>query len=169
MNSDDISPWLARGLYLFGLSFVLTAGIDLFTTVWPMRPTEIAWRYGFLGLGAGYLQTPTLGLLLIILAGIWENNVRLLRAAGIFCLGVALCLFLAMGIFGLDVIQMRQLRAEEAQASVLLGGFFQEVKYFVAAFVLAFLGHGALKTAKTARLQTPDVKNERPGIVSSGS
>jgi hypothetical protein len=72
-----------------------------------------------------------------------------------------------MGIFCLDVIQMRQIRAEEVQAAVLAGGFFQEVKYFVAAYVLAFLGHGALKTAKTAKLQTPGVKHERPGIVST--
>ena len=41
MNPDDISPWLGCGLYLFGLSLMMPATIDPFTTVWPMRPGEI--------------------------------------------------------------------------------------------------------------------------------
>jgi hypothetical protein len=163
MSNDSVSPWVARGLYLFGVALALTAAIDLFTTVWPMNPGDIGWRYGFLGLTAGYLQTPTLGLALIVMTAIWEENVTLLRLAGVVGLSVALLLLLAMGMFGLDVVQMRELRAEEARSAVLAGGMFQEVKYFVAAFVLAFIGHGALSTSKTLSASKPT----SPGIVSS--
>jgi hypothetical protein len=167
MNSDDISPWMARGLYLFGIALMMTAAIDLFTTVWPMRPGEMAWRYGFLGLAAGYLQTPTLGIILIAGVAIWEDNVMVLRVTGVGCLATALVLTGIMGLFGLDLIQIRGLRAEEMQASVLAGGLFQEVKYLVATVTFAFLGHGALKTAKEAGGRPDRVSQRKPGIVSA--
>ena len=162
MNHDDVSPWLFRGIYLFGIALFVTAAIDLLTTVWPMHPGDIAWRYGFLGLMAGYLQTPTLGLLLIVGTAMWEENGTVLRICGVVGLLAALGLLLVMGMFGLDVMQMRELRAEEMRSSVLAGGMFQEVKYFIAAFVLAFVGYGALKTAPTA-----DSGSGSPGIVSA--
>lgn len=165
MTDRDVSPWLIRGIYLFGVAFMLTAAIDLFTTVWPMRPTEMTWRYGFLGLAGGYLQTPTLGLLLIAVAAIWDRSVGVLRLTGYASLLLALAFLIAMGVFGLDVVQVRQLRPEDARTAVLWGGIFQEVKYFVAALVLLLIGQGALKTAKASREEwTPSA----PGIVSAG-
>ncbi|MDA0328051.1 MAG: hypothetical protein O2958_03400 [Gemmatimonadetes bacterium] len=91
----------------------------------------------------------------------------MLRVTGAVCLGGSLALLLAMGMFGLDVLQMRELRVEEMQSSILAGGMFQEVKYFVAAFVLAFLGYGALSSAKTAGLAGGRKSGKSPGIVSS--
>ena len=167
MNLDDISPWMARGLYLFGVALMMTAAIDLFTTVWPMRPGEILWRYGFLGLGAGYLQTPALGIILIAGVAIWEDNVIVLKVTGLVCLATALALIGIMGLFGLDLIQMRGLEAEERQASLLAVGIFQEVKYFVATFIFAFLGHGALKTAKEAGGRPDRASQRMPGIVAA--
>lgn len=165
MTRDDASPWLARGIYLFGLGFVLTAGIDLFTTVWPMRPGDMAWRYGFLGLAAGYLQTPTLGLLLVMLAAWWQRNATMLKITAVLALVAALAMIPAMGLFALDVLAMRQLRAADMQTSVLAGGLFQEVKYGVATLVLLLLGYGALKTAKSMRGSSGG--GGRPGILSS--
>jgi len=167
MSNVRVSPWLVRGLYLFGVALMLTAAIDLFTTVWPINYGDMAWRYGFLGLMAGYLQTPTLGLILIIGTAVWEENGSMLRVAGVASLLAALLILLAMGMFGLDVTQMSALRAEEMQAAVRAGGFFQEVKYFVAACVLAFLGHGALKTAKAVGSGKVGRSKDSPGIVSS--
>lgn len=166
MTRNDLSPWLIRGAYLFGFALMLTAAIDLLTTVWPMRPGEITWRYGFLGLSAGYLQTPTLGLMLIMGAAILDSNPMLLRVAAGVCLLTAVVLLGAMGIFGLDVIQVRGIRPEEARRGVLVGGMFQEVKYFVATFVFAMLGYGGLHTARD--LAAEEARRPRePGIVSA--
>lgn len=166
MTDRDVSPWFIWGIYLFGVAFMLTAAIDLFTTVWPMRPTEMTWRYGFLGLAAGYLQTPTLGLLMIALGAIWERNAALLRAVGFVCLGTALIYLIVMGIFALDVLQVRQIRPAEAQAGVLYGGIFQEIKYFVAMCVFVLLGQGCLKTAKAS---ASSWARKPPGIVSKAA
>ncbi len=162
---DAISPWVVRGLYLFGFALMMHAAIDLFSTVWPMRPTELAWRYGFLGLAAGYLQTPTLGLLLIGGTAIWEGRRVVVRGTGLGFLVCALILLGVIGIFGLDVLAMRDLRPPEAQAGVMTGGMFQEVKYVVSTLIFAVLGQGFLATAGRMDGRRP----RKPGIVSAAA
>ena len=155
MNSDDVSPWLIRGIYLFGIALILHAVIDLSTTVWPLRVTEMLWRYGFLGLGAAYLQTPTLGLLLIAGTALWQGDLGLARGVGAVLMVSAVVLMLAVAIFMLDVVQVRQLRAAEGQAAVLYGGLLQAVKYVLASIILAAIGHGLIQSVKTARSGAP--------------
>lgn len=163
MRSKDLSPWFVRGVYLFGIALMLTAAIDLFTTVWPMRPGEMAWRYGFFGLAAGYVQTPTLGLLLIVGASAWNGNAGILRATGYVAFVAAGALLISSVAFGLDVLSMRAIRPPESQAGVLYGGLFQEVKYVVGALVLLMLGAGAVAMSRHI------VKHPKrdPGIVSA--
>ncbi len=148
MEPTRVSPWIARGLYLFAVALLLTAVIDLGSTVWPFRPGEVTWRYGFLGLMAGYLQTPTLGLTIALAVALWQESRTMLRVLGTVGLLAAAALLLAVGMFALDVIQMRGMRVDEIQSSVLTGGMLQEVKYVVASVVLVLLGLGAMGTAK---------------------
>lgn len=164
MNSDDVSPWLIRGVYLFGLALMLHAVIDLSTTVWPLRFTEMTWRYGFLGLAAGYLQTPILGLLLIAGTAVWYGDYGLARIVGVVFLVSALLLLFATGIFMLDVVQVRQLRDADAQDAVLYGGVFQSVKYVLAAFIGAFSGHGLLETVRSSKRGVPKTTTRGPII-----
>ncbi len=148
MKHTHVSPWVARGLYLFAFALLFTAVVDLSTTVWPMRPGDGSWRYGFLGLMAGYLQTPTLGLVLVVSVALWQRDKGVLRIAGIVSVLAAVALLAAMGVFALDTMQMRAIRAAEAQAAVAAGGLFQALKYLIASVVLACLGLGALQTEK---------------------
>ena len=153
MNSDDVSPWLIRGIYLFGIALILHAAIDLSMTVWAFRVTEIVWRYGFLGLGAGYLQTPTLGLLLIAATALWQGDLGLARGVGRALMVSSVVLLLAVALFMLDVVQVRQLQVAEAQTGVLYGGLLQAVKYVLASIILAATGLGLIQSVKTARSQ----------------
>lgn len=165
MKQDEVSAWLPLGIHLFGVALMLTAAIDLMTTVWPVRPTEISWRYGFLGLSAGYLQTPTLGLLLIAGTALWRHQPNVMRAAGIVSLVTAVVLVLVMAMFGLDVLQIRELRSDDLQSTVLAGGLFQEVKFFVAMLVFLMLGLGCLRTVRDTEWNRS--AGGHPGIVAT--
>lgn len=148
MRTSDVSPWFIWGVYLFGFALILTAAIDLMTTVWPLRPDQLTWRYGFFGLAAGYMQTPTLGLLLIAGAAFVDDRPAVIEAVGAVCLATSAILVGVMAIFAYDVLQMRALRDPEAQSAVLTSAAFQEVKFGVAIVVFALLGLGARRTAK---------------------
>jgi hypothetical protein len=166
MTRSSVSPWAVRGLYLFSLVLVTSPLIDLVSTAWPLRPTDLSWRYGFIGLGAGYLSTPILGLVLAAAVAYWQGDAGALRTLGILSAVVAVAMLPLLAMWPLDFLQMRGLRAEETRRGILVGGVIQEIKYLGACFVLALLGAGALGTAKGSggRGGAP----ESPGIVSRG-
>lgn len=159
------SQWTIRGLYLFGLVLLLAPLSDLISTVWPLMPGELPWRYGFLGLSAGYIHTPMLGLTIALATAHWEGNTTALRFLGYATGVVAVLLLVVMGVFMLDLLQMRGLRAAEAQRGVLIGGLLQEAKYGTAVLVLLALGVGSVKTAGRASRSSSGRRADTPGVV----
>lgn len=164
MTRSSVSPWAVRALYLFALVLVVSPLIDLFSTAWPLRPGDLSWRYGFVGLGAGYLNTPILGVVLAAAIAVWQEHTALLRTLGVVSAVVAVVLLLVLGIWPLDFLQIRGLRPPEQRAGILTGGVIQEIKYVAACLVLALVALGARGTAKRSggRKASP----ESPGIVS---
>lgn len=141
-RSTSVSPWVVAGLYVFAATLVLSPVSDLASTVWPPRFQDLGWRYGFLGLAAGYLQTPLLGLILAMAVAFWRDQGQVLRFSAGVSLGAAIVLLAAMAMFFMDVFAMRQVRPEDARAGILVGGLLQELKYLGACLVLALLGMG---------------------------
>ena len=119
MTRSEVSPWAIRGLYLFALVLAASPLMDLVSTVWPMRPSELPWRYGFLGLTAGYLHTPILGMVLGLAVAHWSQNGMLMRGLGALMMASAAVLVLVMGLFMLDMLQIRGMREAEVQSAVL--------------------------------------------------
>lgn len=172
-STPNPSPWAVGAVYLFGLVLVVSPLVDLATTVLPARPGDFTWRYGALGLAAGYLQTPLLGLVLLLAVAYWQERPWVLRVAGAAACVASLALGLVMVVFALDVLQMRGMRAEEVRSAVLAGGILQELKYFLAALVLAPLGIGSWTTASRMRPGSSRAKGDSatlaaPRIVASG-
>jgi hypothetical protein len=154
-----------RGLYHFALTRMLSPVCDLLSTVWPLRPTEMAWRYGMLGLTAGYLQTPILGLVLGMAVAYWDGEPGILRFGSILSLAGTVVLLIAMATFALDVVGMRAVRPDEARAGILVGGVLQQFKYLGAALVLACLGVGGLVSAKLMLRVAPPREGTPVGVL----
>ncbi len=165
MTRPNLSPWAVAGLYLFAASLVLMPLVDLFTTAFPPQLTDIAWRYGFMGLAAGYLQTPLLGVVLASAVAYTEGHAGALRVLGILSMAVAVILLPVLALWPMDVMQMRALREPDAQQGVAIGGAIQELKYVGAFLALALLGLGLMRTAGDVARTS---RREAPGIVSRG-
>lgn len=165
MTRTPPSGWAVAGLYLFAATLVTSPLVDLLTTAWPPRAGDLSWRYGFMGLAAGYLQTPLLGLVLAAAVAYWQGHAGALRALGAVSVAAAVILLPVLAFWPMDVMQMRALRQPEVQQGVAIGGAIQELKYVFAFVVLGALGTGALRTsAELARAQRRDA----PGIVGRG-
>lgn len=148
MNRTAVSPWVTWGLYIFAITLIVSPLTDLTTTVWPFRFGDMGWRYGLLGLTAGYLHTPLLGLVLGMAVAYWQGHTGALRIGGILSLVGVAVLLLAMPMFAMDVLGMRAVRPEDTRAGILVGGVLQEVKYAGACVVLVCLGFGGTQTAR---------------------
>jgi hypothetical protein len=138
---------------VFALTLVLGPVVDLVTTVLPARFGDVSWRYGFLGLGAGYLHTPILGVGLAMAVAAWQEDVAVLRGLGLLATVVAVLLVPLMGVWALDVLQMRELREPDVRTSVLLGGVIQGAKYLGACVALGLVGPGVSRAAKGMKSQ----------------
>jgi hypothetical protein len=162
MTRSSASPWAVRGLYLFAVVLVVSPMIDLFSTAWPPHLGDLSWRYGFVGLGAGYLNTPILGLVLAAGVALWQGHSTTLRALGIVSVVAAVALLLVSAMWPLDFLQIRGLRAEDTRRGILIGGVIQEIKYLAAFLVLSLLGVGVLGTARAGGTRNAQ---ESPGII----
>lgn len=163
MTRANASPWAVAGLYIFAAMLFSSPLIDLFSTAWPPRVGDLAWRYGFMGLAAGYLQTPMLGLVLACAVTYWQGHAGTLRVLGFVSVLAAAVLLPILGLWPMDVMQMRGLRAPEVQSGVAIGGAIQELKYLGGFLVLGILGIGCIRTASEVRRTS---SRQTPGIVS---
>lgn len=165
MRRAPVSAWAVRGLYLLALILILSPLVDLISTVWPLRPGDLSWRYGLLGLLGSYVHTAVLGFALGMAAAYVEERNTLLRVFAVTGLVCATALVLAMGLFALDVLQMRALRAEGLRAATLVSGGVQEIKYLAATLVLVCLGAGGVGTARRVASRAHRGRERGPGII----
>lgn len=161
-----VSPWAVRGLYFLALILAITPVTELVSTVWPPRPGDLVWRYGALGLAAAYMPNVTLGIALVLVMAYWRGHRFVMLAVGAASVLLAVGILPVMGLFALDMLQVRALRPPEQQSPVLIAGVIQEVKYLAVAIALLCLGIGGTKMGATSSARS----EPRVGVLrSSGS
>jgi len=146
-HREAVSPWAVRGFYFFAFVLIFWPVADLVTNSWPPQWGSVQWRYGFMGLLAGYLHTPVLGLTLALVLAYAMNHRRTLRALSALSVIGALGLLAVLGLFALDVLQISGTVPAERLASFRAGALIAELKHFTSLLALSMLGIGGWKTA----------------------
>jgi chromate transport protein ChrA len=151
MRSEAPSPSAlsVAGLYLFGVLLFFWPFADLISNALPAQLGSLNWRYGFAGLMAAYLSTPTLGLVLLMAVAYWMRHLRTLRLLSVFEILMAVGIVAIMVVFALDLLQVRASRPEPARPAVLAGGLIALAKHFTSVVVLMLLGFGGWRTANS--------------------
>jgi hypothetical protein len=146
-HRESVSPWAVRGLYFFAFVLVFWPVADLVTNTWPPQFGSVQWRYGFMGLLAGYLHTPVLGIILALVLAYAMNHRRTLRSLSAISLVGAAGLFAVLLLFLLDVLQISGSVPAEQAASFRAGALIAELKHFTSLLALFMLGVGGWKSA----------------------
>jgi len=147
LDHSPPSAWSVAGLYLFGILLFFWPLTDLVTNALPIQLGNLHWRYGFGGLLAAYLNTPILGLVLLMAVAHWLGHTRTLSFLSVLELMMAVGLLAVIVVFALDMVQVRASRPEAARPAVLAGGSIAIAKHLTAAVVLTLLGVGGWRTA----------------------
>jgi threonine/homoserine/homoserine lactone efflux protein len=164
-RSADVAPYLTGPAYGVGLLFVLMPVVDTFAQMWPPALSEPSWRYGTVGIGANYLASALLGMLLMCLVAGLRQHRRTLRVLAILNGVFAVVLLLAAVGFILDVLQVRySVPKDNPRATWLFntGAVKAELKYLASAFVLAWL---ALSSRRAWRAIPQQASDEAPKLV----
>jgi hypothetical protein len=108
--SDQTSSRFDRAagpVYFLAILFLALPLMDYVMNVWPLQLDKVNWRYGAFGLAGGFLLTPLLGLVMLMVASILFENRRVLSLTAVLSSIVALGLILLSMAFILDSLQMR--------------------------------------------------------------
>lgn len=134
----------------YGVALLLVAFpiADFLTSAWPLQPGRVEWRYGTVGLFAGFLLTPLLGLVLAVVVAHAANHIRTVKALAVLSVVAAVTIVVALVSFALDVTQLRGGVEEAARGRFDAGAISASIKYALVAIVLAWFGIGHLRSAR---------------------
>jgi hypothetical protein len=124
--------------------------VDVAANAWPFAPAEAAWRYGSLGLFSGFLLTPLLGVVMVLLVAAHQGHAGLLRVTAWAALAGALGCLVCVVLFALDVLQVRNAVPTEARTTFDIGAAKAELKYVAVAVALLWLSIGGRRAARSA-------------------
>jgi hypothetical protein len=140
---------------------VLVPLVDYVANVWPVRPSEIGWRYAAEGLWAGFLLTPCLGLALAVGVAVWRAHAGTLRVLAAVMILAAVAL-VPLGIdFVLSAAQLRHSAPPEALARFQAGAIKVTIQYLLVIAGLAAAGVAVTRAARLVR----DAHGEPPQIL----
>ncbi|MFW6078227.1 MAG: hypothetical protein ACODAE_01310 [Gemmatimonadota bacterium] len=141
----------AGAAYFVCALLVLLPAADFLANVWPWAPGDIEWRYGAYGLLSGFLMTPTLGVLLVLLLSTTLGHRRtakvLAAAAGL----IALVILSGAAAYALDAVQIRSGMPEAGRARFDIGSVKAVTKNVLSAVALGWLGLAAWRSAASSR------------------
>lgn len=150
IQSETTMRRLAVALYLIAALFLLTPVLDFVASVWPLRIHDIQWRFATGGLLSGYLLTPLLGVLLAMIAAALLEHRVVQRSLAIVSIVVAVALVGVMGVFTLDVLQLRGDVNPQLKSSYQLASSKALIKYVSS--LVAFVWMSVIGFRISARL-----------------
>ncbi|HKV70746.1 MAG TPA: hypothetical protein VJN62_05825 [Gemmatimonadales bacterium] len=142
---------LAGPIYCVGALFVATPIFDFVMNVWPPAPGMAEWRYGAIGLFAGFTLSPLLGSALIVWVALVRGDRRTQTLMAILNLAAAVLLLPLCVDFILDVVQLRSHIADrpDARWSYYGGAAKSLIKYLTIMAALAWLGRTGWRSRPT--------------------
>lgn len=156
---------LNRGLVfvLYAMALLLMLPIiEALVSVLPARPGETAWRFGAFGMLTRVMMTPLLGLVVLAVVAFLLRHAVTLRVVSVLALISGLGLLVALGLFGLDAIEMRAQVRPEAMSSFDMATVIAVVKTLAAAVIGLVLGVAGWKAARSSQRHRRDTDARSP-------
>jgi len=154
-TSEDVFRSLAWPTYFLAFLMISTPAADYVTNVWPLRIGDVGWRYGSVGLFAGFLLTPLFGIMFAIGASVVLEHRVVLRTLSVLNIVFAAILIVLIVFFALDAVQVRATipadATAEARSMFHTGTAKAAFKFFVYAIGLGWLGIAGVRAGRSMR------------------
>lgn len=147
---------LSAPTYLVAFLFLFVPFLDLAVSVWPLQFGNLRWRVAMVGQLSGGLMTVFLGFLIALVIATVLDQPRVQRAVVALCGLLAVALVVIIGMFVLDIFQLRgAIRPEVRRAFDMIA-----VQAFIK-LILSLIG-SVLFVLAGLRLARDEQKARRP-------
>jgi len=152
-HSQEIMRAFAWPTYFIAFLLVATPAADFVANVIPIRIGDVGWRYGSVGILAGFLLTPLFGILFALGSAVVLEHRLVLRSLSILNLVMAVLIAALIVLFALDVVQVGATILDEATAEARsafrIGAVKAILKYLSFAAGLAWLGITGMRVTRS--------------------
>ena len=161
---------LIPAAYAVAIVFLLSPLVDVVTNVYPFELGSVQWRYGAVGIMSNYLISGVFGLLLGTFAAVLGGHAKVLWVFFALNLALAVALVALLGLFALDVLQLRSMVRPEAADMFGIGAGKAALKLLLVAASLGLLGVVGFKAARgeTAARRDRKDRKDSPILVREG-
>jgi hypothetical protein len=135
----DVDEILSAPFYAFGVLLIGLPLLDFFTSVIPVSPSNIQWRFATVGLLSNFLMTPLLGIGMLIVVAAVRDHLVFQRVLATINGGLALLLIALLIFFVLDVVQLNATIPPEGLKNFQNAAFKAMVKHAASILVLSWL------------------------------
>jgi hypothetical protein len=133
---------------------------DLFVQTMPLKPTQVVWRFGAMGLLSGAVGAPLLILFLIYVLALMAGDRKVVFVVIAVSAVLALVLLGGSGAFALDALQMKRRVQPAAQPRFSVAAAQAMAKLLLQGLASVVLAASALVTIRGTK--AAPVRAERP-------
>jgi hypothetical protein len=151
-SQNAVAP-LTSAFYMAGFVLVITPVIDFATSILPLRPFELQWRFATMGLLPGFLLTVLLGLVLVSLTAAVAGHRGAQRALAFINLLATLVLLAVAGLFVLDTLELRVQVPEGDRFAYDMSSYRALGKYLLMLLALLMLTIGGFRASRKPRFR----------------
>lgn len=166
-HEESLLRYALLPVSLVAVLMVLLPLVDSLLVAWPLRPGELQWRFGAVGMFSQALLLPVMGVALLLATALSYGRRTPIRIMAVVSGLVALALLAVLPFFLLDFMQMRAQVRAEAKAAFDVATVFAIVKigmFAVVALAMAFAGWKATRRAASGRKAAP-AQNRADGLL----
>lgn len=166
-NRPDPLGTLAGPLYFFAFMLVALPVTQTVLGLWPLRPGDVGWRFGAVGLITGAYSLPALAVVIAAAVAVHGAHARVQLALIVFLVVASLTILAVAPFFVLDALQLRTSLAADRRSAFDLAVanslFVQSLLVAAALYLAAKL----LRNRKRRRVSARDDADTRgePNVI----
>jgi len=153
---DGKLSFLSLSLYPTGVLLILVPTVEFALSIWPAELGNLVWRVGAVGTLSQTLLLPTLGVIALAAAASLGTHPRLLRVVAVCAAAFAILLLITLAGFALDVLNFRELIAEEQAVGILPAALNTILSQGLSALALLAVAWASLVTSRGKKRRDTD-------------
>ncbi|MEO8295119.1 MAG: hypothetical protein ABI613_06340 [Gemmatimonadota bacterium] len=138
-------------LYLIAFGLILIPLLDFVTSVLPLQPYDMRWRFATVALLSGFLLTPLLGMVLVCLVATFSEDRLMQRFVAVVNLLATITLVVLLVMYALDVVQLRNSINPDERRAFDMSSVRALAKYLFMIVALVWLGIAGFRVSRLRR------------------